>query len=743
MSQPDKEKAPTRPAARSRKSSTASLLSAAPRPIATNSRVKHDEQLKKDMYLSFVNNALQQKALGNTEPYDELVEQFAFKHTKGNMPSPTPQLRFWLIALSHAVSRLGRQHFTLVEAIVNMPWSTMESSFVKTYSSFTGVLLSARPEYLSLILGKIARGFTYQSGLQALDAGPAETSSRPLTRRIVYDRLHYLLRHLLDLIPTLSSTLEPLLIQNFPHKRQNVVSQVTYIRNLLRITEYCPELADRILATIVDRSIQIDVEIQVELEELEEVAAQAQEDVFELDPFDTVVGQDGDSESDDDESDDDDNLSDLSSDAGDVDDDEPETAELAMDMSQVQEMVRKLDAILNLIFNHFSHSHVDIVPARNRLSRSPSMSRPDSPVSSIGDVSSTPRPPSPLSIERGKSRRRAQFYNLLSIFDRTIIRTFKSRYTQFLVFWYSSLDPEFSDLFQGMLLSKALLETDQPAVTRAAATSYVASFVSRARFVDQDGTRKVVALLCNFLKSQLDMFEAVEQTGIGLPSGAHQTVFYAVAQAVFLIFCFRWRDLLAITEEDVDETHESAPPMSSSKWMSELDVMQRVVQSSLNPLKVCSSTVVMQFARVAHATNFVYCYSIIEANKRAEYNTNTTAPTSMDGRRLHVHRRHSDVLSDPLTAELNTFFPFDPYNLPKSSRYIQGVYREWDSVAIDDGEEEDDEDEDDDDDEASSDAEEHPPPTSPPISNIPILRNGSAGDDEKLGASFDAMSISI
>jgi RNA polymerase I-specific transcription initiation factor RRN3 len=310
--------------------------------------------------------------------------------------------------------------------------------------------------------------------------------------------------------------------------------------------------------------------------------------VFELDPFDTVVGQEAESDSDDDDSDDG-NLSDISSDAGDVGDDAAEQRVVEKDISQVQEMVRKLDAILKLVFDHFNNSHMDIIPIRNSLSRSPSRSRSDSPLSGTGDTPLTVRPPSPNTIERGKSRRRAHFHTLLSIFDRTIIRTFKSRYTQFLVFWYSSLDPEFSDLFQGMLLSKALLETDQPAVTRAAATSYVASFVSRARFVDQTSTRMVVALLCNFLKSQLDMFDAVEQTGISLSGAAHHTVFYAVAQAVFLIFCFRWRDLLAATEEEFDEA-ESAPQTSSSKWMAELMVMQRVVQSPLNPLKVRQSS---------------------------------------------------------------------------------------------------------------------------------------------------------
>lgn len=97
------------------------------------------------------------------------------------------------------------------------------------------------------------------SGLQAIDLGLPESSSRPLTRRIIYDRMHYLLRHLITLIPTLTSTLQPLLVQNFPHKRQPQAAQITYIRNLLRVTEYCPGISDRVLSTIVDRAIQIDV----------------------------------------------------------------------------------------------------------------------------------------------------------------------------------------------------------------------------------------------------------------------------------------------------------------------------------------------------------------------------------------------------------------------------------------------------------------------------------------------------
>jgi RNA polymerase I-specific transcription initiation factor RRN3 len=190
--------------------------------------------------------------------------------------SQIAQMRLWISALSHVVSRLEQTHSALVEAMVSIPWTTMDAATVKSYIHFVGMLLSARPEYLSLVLGKITQGFTYrvsfvsicanllidnvsESGLQALDANVPEGSSSPLTRRVIYDRLHTLLRHIYSLIPTLPSTLQPLLVSNFPHKRQNQVAQTTYIRNLLRVAGSCPELADAILATIIEHAIQIDV----------------------------------------------------------------------------------------------------------------------------------------------------------------------------------------------------------------------------------------------------------------------------------------------------------------------------------------------------------------------------------------------------------------------------------------------------------------------------------------------------
>lgn len=160
-------------------SNSTDALTLSTRPIATNSRVKQDEKFKKDMHLAYVNNSLLQKNnvsrcnkcipekfvpnrfQGNPEAFDELVAQFNV-NSKDTL-SPPGQLRLWILALSHVVSRLDRQYSSLVEAIVNMPWTTMDNAFIRSYTTFIGMLISARPEYLSLILGRVCEAFTHRA----------------------------------------------------------------------------------------------------------------------------------------------------------------------------------------------------------------------------------------------------------------------------------------------------------------------------------------------------------------------------------------------------------------------------------------------------------------------------------------------------------------------------------------------------------------------------------------------------
>ncbi len=347
-----------------------------------------------------------------------------------------------------------------------------------------------------------------------------------------------------------------------------------------------------------------------------------------------------------------DDFSDLSSDAGNDFDDEA-GSEVPTHVKHIQDMVKKLDSILTLVFEHLNRTHTaKTTRLGSAVPRSPPsglLPLPPLPPLSLDPLLTSPTASSPSStflngeLERTSASEppsstldpvtppestaatmRIQFNALLSIFDRTILRTFKSRYTQFLIFWYTSLDPEFADIFQGMLVERALLGSpstssrppDLPSndydeglsnggsgiggstITRAAAASYIGSFVSRAVFVDAGGTRRVVAVLCEFLRAHLDEVEESIRTFSALVAvgGPQHTVFYAVTQAVFLIFCFRWRDLLDLEEDEEGDGAIFSMEMTSQrgygvddkarKWMPELGVLHRVVNSVLNPLKV-------------------------------------------------------------------------------------------------------------------------------------------------------------
>lgn len=144
----------------------------------------------------------------------------------------------------------------------------------------------------------------------------------------------------------------------------------------------------------------------------------------------------------------------------------------------------------------------------------------------------------------------------------------------------------------------------------------------------------------------------------------------------------------------------------------------------------------MQFARVAHATSFLYCYSILESNKRSEYGSSSHNPEDLTHQ---SHGVHLTILDAPANVELNTFFPFDPYRLPKSNAYIEGIYREWSAVAIDDGEDDDDDEEEDDGEDSIT-----APQSLSGSGYLPIPRplTTHSDDDKGLGASLGAMSIS-
>ena len=130
-----------------------------------------------------------------------------------------------------------------------------------------------------------------------------------------------------------------------------------------------------------------------------------------------------------------------------------------------------------------------------------------------------------------------------------------------------------------------------------------------------------------------------------------------------------------------------------------------------------------QFARVAHATGFMYVFPLLNAPP--------TTTTRTEWQRAVLPGSGSSNSTNAL-KELTSFFPFDPYKLPRSSSYIEPIYREWASVAIE-GDDDDEEEEVEDEVEGMQDGLARP--RRDEVDHLDVEADG-------LGASFGGMSIS-
>lgn len=700
------------------------------------------------MYFDYVHNALVDKLRGKDATYQEMVTQFKLptsRNTTAAMPS-VGILQMLLTALSNEASRLDRRNHTpLVHAILTLPWATMGGdSFARTWTRFVCNLCSVRSEWTLEILSRAVRGLSYRSDWRSLAYVQSSSSQTP-TRRMVYARIHTLLRTLLSLIPTLSTQLAPLVRKHFPHKSEGIREHTVYIQNIFAMCEYAVELQRNILEYVIGRCVEIDVEVQIELDDLEDAEADLEDTALETDtdtqsvslgeqedslldkPLEEESDQDSDEETDDGSV----GLDDIDS-----DDDEEITANHRSvsereRLRQVRELVDKLDAIMVTLFTHLETLDTRYAQISKGL------------------------PSFHLTPARAITLRADLFSNIIQIFTRTLLPTFKSRHVQFLLFWFSSLDQDYSDMFLGMLLDKAIYsngddnqgdldsvhDTDEvPIILRIAAASYVASFVSRAKYIATEDVRSVVLNMASFLDAHLD---AQSSGAFGnLDSQGPHALFYAICQACLYIFCFRWRDLQTFPDEeetgdegDDDDEERNGP---SARWCQGLDSIKRAIMSRLNPLAHCSSTVVQQFAGVAQVTGFLYCWSIIESNSRAaKRGQSSSAPgtpvrslsranSSTSLRKEAASTPISPIASTPpppVNREIDSFFPFDPYRLRGSTKWIEPLYREWSDVAPD-GMVDDDVDEDDDQDSstsASGSDEEKPQPSA----SIPMPKQGA------------------
>ncbi|KAI1394139.1 RNA polymerase I-specific transcription initiation factor RRN3 [Hypoxylon trugodes] len=434
-----------------------------------------------------------------------------------------------------------------------------------------------------------------------------------VSREAAQQRLHVALRYLLSLFPAAKPVLEQLMATKYPFHDESKRMHLAYVDNLLRLRKYCPDLKTEIMDLIISRLVKIDVEMQMDLDDMDDRLAAMV--AMALKSSRENGNQD---EEDSDESD----AESVVSEEEDEDDEYTR-------VKTAKESIEKMDYILDTLFDIYTPSFAD--------------------------------PDSDEALEA--------FEDLLSEFSNLILPTIKSRHTQFLIFHFGQRSEKLIDAFCGTCINIAF-ESQRPLILQQAASAYLASFVARGAHVPGH----IVVKIFEVLGFHLDQMRTLYETSCRGPDVRRYAPFYALMQALMYIFCFRWQDLIRSVPDEVDKDDISSYLDQEIEWESEIkDIMRRNIYSKLNPLKVCSPVIVNQFAKLAHRFRFMYVYPLIEANKRLRLSQFSTGAYSSGG----ALRDLSFDMNDESWQQLGSFFPFDPYQLPVSKRWVEQDYLQW------------------------------------------------------------------
>ena len=261
------------------------------------------------------------------------------------------------------------------------------------------------------------------------------------------------------------------------------------------------------------------------------------------------------------------------------------------------------------------------------------------------------------------SLRSSLFRELLTVFESHILPTYATGHVQFLLFRLLSLDQNgsYTTRFLDGLWSK-FCDPSTPGILRQAAVAYIASLIARGKFCDLSVSKICLQKMVEWVHAYLAARDGVKgrQSDYMFVDIKAHGPFYAACQSALYIFAFRHQEFVA-----------------NEKMLAFLRSLnlQTIVTSHLNPLRVCLPPVVKNFASIARHYQLVYCDTIIERNNRISLPVvgNLSALGS------------SGVGGKPLL--LDAFFPFDPYTLKDSGKFVEESYRVFSGSALDDEEE--------------------------------------------------------
>lgn len=195
----------------------------------------------------------------------------------------------------------------------------------------------------------------------------------------------------------------------------------------------------------------------------------------------------------------------------------------------------------------------------------------------------------------GKVESESVFNAIHTSLMRYLLTSPSVRYVSFLWLFLASLKEEYTERVLSSLWECLIrpFSLDGEAKRSQGAASYLAAFIARAKYIDIRMAQTYLARMAAYLCSYVDRVGLSSRTIV--PGLSHHGVFYAMANAFFLAFSFRYKEIVKIG--GMDEVRH---------WG-----VARFIHSSLDPLKYSIVSVGRCFAAVSRSLQLVYCHHVL------------------------------------------------------------------------------------------------------------------------------------
>jgi RNA polymerase I-specific transcription initiation factor RRN3 len=306
----------------------------------------------------------------------------------------------------------------------------------------------------------------------------------------------------------------------------------------------------------------------------------------------------------------------------------------------------------------------------------------------------------------------AVWQTMLTAFERTLLHAHRCKFTQYLIFFLALKDPaRCCSSFSACLMS-LLRDARQPPITRSACAAYLASFLARCALAPKELIVDVMSKLAGCCQEYADSImqqQQQQQQGRGLggrsssssglvllqssgssSNGAaagplaqvqrHQA-FYAMVQALLYVLCYHMQPLLGtqLQQQQQQQVEPQQPDPQQQQLAAAVEQLVRqqvlpLLSHPLAPLAVCHQAVTHEFVRQALLLGLAddswesAAVEAVAAHQAAVAAANAAAAAVVIG-----GDGGADASSQVpgVLRPLEVFFPFDPYLLQRSSRFLE------------------------------------------------------------------------